>query len=198
MSGNQQVAINYSLHFILPQRPQYSKHPMLTIVQDLFYRSLGRLGLMATLRGHHGPVISLAISLNGDLMASGGKWLQKCRCSRSSHKGADGVKIWDLKTKKVIDIPQQAYNERGQVSCICWITHNNENFETLCYGNTFGFLVFLQHCLMEVSFQWICLYRCKLKTLHRADLKFWNLVELHKAARFYTLWPTYLEAPQHG
>ncbi len=50
-----------------------------------------------------------------------------------------------------IEVPQQPFYERGQVSCICWITRPNDVFETLCYGNALGFLVFLQHSPAEVS-----------------------------------------------
>lgn len=65
--------------------------------------------------------------------------------------GTDGVKIWDAKTRKPINIPKQPYNERAQVSCVCWITRHNEAVDTLCYGNALGFLVFLQYCPAEVS-----------------------------------------------
>lgn len=39
----------------------------------------------------------------------------------------------------------QSFYERGQVSSVCWVTRNNETYDTLCYGNVLGFLVFLQH-----------------------------------------------------
>jgi WD40 repeat protein len=65
--------------------------------------------------------------------------------------GADGVKVWELKTGKEINLPQQPYHERAQVSSVCWVTRKNETFDTLCYGNALGFLVFLQHRPTEVS-----------------------------------------------
>ncbi len=65
----------------------------------------------------------------------------------------DGIKIWDLKTKKEVSIPQQSHNEKGQVSSVCWITRKNEAYDTLCYGNALGFLVFLQHRPTEVCLQ---------------------------------------------
>ena len=59
-----------------------------------------------------------------------------------SGTGADGIQVWDLETKKELDVPQQPLNERGQISCLSWVTRNSD---TLCYGNALGFLVFLQY-----------------------------------------------------
>lgn len=66
-------------------------------------------------------------------------------------KGADGIKVWDMKTHDELDIPQQPFHARAQVSCTTWITRRNETFDTLCYGNALGWLVFLQHRPNEVS-----------------------------------------------
>ena len=105
--------------------------------------------LLATLHGHSGAVVDLAISPNGKLLASG---------------GTDGIKIWDIKTTKEIAVPQQPFHERGQVSCVCWITRKDETFDTLCYGNALGFLVFLQHRPTEVSREFV---------KSNGDLRYW-------------------------
>ncbi len=52
---------------------------------------------------------------------------------------------------KEIEIPQQPFHERGQVSCICWVTRQNDVFETFCYGNALGYFIFLQHSPAEAS-----------------------------------------------
>ncbi len=65
--------------------------------------------------------------------------------------GVNGVKVWDLTAMKEIEIPQQPFHERGQVSCICWVTRQNDVFETFCYGNALGYFIFLQHSPTEVS-----------------------------------------------
>jgi WD40 repeat protein len=111
---------------------------MFSIIVNFILR---RPRLITELHGHTGPVISMAVSSSGRLMASG---------------GTDGVRIWDLKTFQEITIPQQPLQERGQVSCVLWITRKNETFDTLCYGNALGYLVFLRHRPAEVS----VLYRC--------------------------------------
>jgi WD40 repeat protein len=99
------------------------------------------------LDGHTGAVISLALSPNGKLLASGGK---SCNTNKTlvligCRKGADGIKVWDIKTYDELNIPQQPFHARAQVSCTAWITRRNEAFDTLCYGNALGWLVFLQH-----------------------------------------------------
>ncbi|KAF9523948.1 WD40-repeat-containing domain protein [Crepidotus variabilis] len=70
--------------------------------------------------------------------------------------GTDGVKVWNLSTGKEIPTPQQPLQERGQVSCVYWITRRNEPFDTLCYGNALGYLVFLQHRPTEQQFESVC------------------------------------------
>lgn len=43
-----------------------------------------------------------------------------------------------------LPVPEQAANEKAQISCVRWITRKNEPFNMLVYGNALGFLVFLQ------------------------------------------------------
>jgi len=112
----------------------------------------GQLRHLTTLKGHSGPIMSISFSPSGKYIASGGEWLSCHWKQRTNDRaGADGVKIWDANTRKPIDIPKQAYNERAQVACVCWITRRNEAVDTLCYGNALGFLVFLQYSPAEVS-----------------------------------------------
>lgn len=66
-------------------------------------------------------------------------------------QGQDGVKIWEVETKKEVTVPLQPFQERSQVSCVRWITRKNENMDVLCYGNALGYLIFLQHRLGEVG-----------------------------------------------
>lgn len=61
------------------------------------------------------------------------------------------MKIWDVKNRRETEISQQSYQERVQVSSVCWLTRRNETFDTLCYGNALGFMVFLQYDPTEVS-----------------------------------------------
>jgi len=100
--------------------------------------------------------------------------------------GADGVKVWDLKTRKQITVPQQPFNERSQVSCVCWVTRRNETVDALCYGNGLGFLVFLQHRATEVSSQ-SCLFipTIMLGRMFRAVLKPFILLALLEVGRLY-------------
>lgn len=68
-----------------------------------------------------------------------------------AQKGEDGLKIWDIQTRKEIPISQQTFQERSHVSCVCWATRRNESVDVVCYGNELGFLVFFQYRPSEVS-----------------------------------------------
>ncbi|KIM34823.1 hypothetical protein M413DRAFT_32986 [Hebeloma cylindrosporum] len=85
---------------------------------------------VTTLKGPVGPVNSLSISPSGNFLASG---------------GTDGVKIWDLTTLQEVTISRHHARERTQISCVSWLNLTNDlALDTLCYGNIFGYLVFLQ------------------------------------------------------
>lgn len=57
-------------------------------------------------------------------------------------QGAEGLKLWNVKSSRELPAPQQACEQRGQVSCASWITRQHEQRETLCYGTGLGYLVF--------------------------------------------------------
>lgn len=103
------------------------------------------------LNGHTGQVISMSISENGKLLASGGtaNFLVD-NCHDRKGLGTDGIRIWSLQSFQEIQVPQQPYHEKGQITCTTWVTRRNEAFDTLCYGNALGWLVFLQHRPTEV------------------------------------------------
>ena len=42
---------------------------------------------------------------------------------------------------------------RGPISCIMWVTHCNENYETLCYSTGLGYMVFWRQNPRDVSAQ---------------------------------------------
>ncbi|KAF8226969.1 hypothetical protein L208DRAFT_1209810, partial [Tricholoma matsutake] len=84
---------------------------------------------VTTFCGCTGSMLCLSMAPNGRYLASGGN---------------DGLKIWDLKSRKSVAIPAQPFHECRQVTYICWVTQKGETYDTLCYSNGLGFLVFLQ------------------------------------------------------
>ncbi|KIM34831.1 hypothetical protein M413DRAFT_32993 [Hebeloma cylindrosporum] len=92
---------------------------------------------VTTLKGPVGPVNSLSISPSGNFLAS-----------------TDGVKIWDLTTLQEVTISRHHARERTQISCVSWLNLTNDlALDTLCYGNIFGYLVFLQRRQDTLHFQ---------------------------------------------
>lgn len=59
-----------------------------------------------------------------------------------SMKGIEGLKLWNLKSRRQLPAPQQSCEQRGQVSCSIWITWQNEQRKILCFGTGLGYLVF--------------------------------------------------------
>lgn len=81
------------------------------------------------------------------------------------------MKVLDLQAKRHIEIPQQPLHERGQVSCICWVTRQDDEFETLCYGNALGFFIFLEHSPTEVSCATAGVKNAKIRAGYRIALR---------------------------
>ncbi|KAG2747123.1 WD40 repeat-like protein [Suillus brevipes Sb2] len=90
------------------------------------YRLKGRL------LGHKNAINCLAVSHNGNMLASG---------------GSDGMRIWDLKRRVQLPTPRQTpaiQNPADPVTCACWITRQEATRETLCYGTGLGFIAIWQ------------------------------------------------------
>ncbi|KAG1767309.1 WD40-repeat-containing domain protein [Suillus placidus] len=90
------------------------------------YRLEGRL------LGHKNAINCLAVTRNGNMLASG---------------GSDGMRIWDLKRRVQLPTPRQTpaiQNPADPVTCACWITRQEATHETLCYGTGLGFIAIWQ------------------------------------------------------
>lgn len=98
--------------------------------------------------------------------------------------GTDGIRVWNLQLLQEIQVPQQPYHEKGQVTCTCWITRRNEAFDTLCYGNALGWLVFLQHRPTEVKIYINVIFRkLSFSFIRRVALKLYERRDLQKEGR---------------
>ncbi|KAF9062087.1 WD40-repeat-containing domain protein [Rhodocollybia butyracea] len=78
------------------------------------------------LTGHCGPVLCLSATDDGQLLASG---------------GTDGVKIWNLVTKRRIPSPEGA-GSRGATTAILFISRSDDPDEAIIYGTQTGKLAF--------------------------------------------------------
>ncbi|KAG0709131.1 hypothetical protein DFH29DRAFT_870160 [Suillus ampliporus] len=86
--------------------------------------------LKGRLVGHKNAINCLAVSRNGNMLASG-------------VSGSDRMRIWDLKRRVQLPTPPQTpavRNPTDPVTCTCWITRHEATCETLCYGTGLGFI----------------------------------------------------------
>ncbi|KAG2342305.1 WD40 repeat-like protein [Suillus weaverae] len=105
---------------------------------------LQRYKLLTRLTTYSGSVYALAISNDGNLLACG---------------GTEGIKIWDIKSRKELTSSSHHHESRGTVSCAIWSTTRKTAAETLCYGTGLGYIIFLRHSLTNKTFQEICARR---------------------------------------
>jgi hypothetical protein len=70
----------------------------------------------------------------------------------NQHKGTDGVRLWNIRTQAQLSTPNQPHVQRGQVSCVLWVTHSQDTEELLCYGTGLGYIVFWRQKPKRVSF----------------------------------------------
>ncbi|KAG1850993.1 uncharacterized protein F5891DRAFT_950752, partial [Suillus fuscotomentosus] len=73
--------------------------------------------------------------------------------------GTEGIKVWDIKSRKELTCSSHNYESRGTVSCAVWITTRLAMTETLCYGTGLGYIVFLRRSPVDMLFQETCTRR---------------------------------------
>ncbi|KAG1750309.1 WD40-repeat-containing domain protein [Suillus occidentalis] len=97
-----------------------------------------RYKLLARLTSYSGTVHALAISNNGHLLACG---------------GTEGIKLWDIKSRKELTSSSHHHESRGTISCAVWATTTKTAEETLCYGTGLGYIIFLRRSVADKTFQ---------------------------------------------
>ncbi|KAG0699826.1 WD40-repeat-containing domain protein [Suillus ampliporus] len=103
-----------------------------------------RYKLLARLTAYNGSIHALAISNDGHLLACG---------------GTEGIKLWDITSRKELTSSSNHHESRGTVSCAIWATTMKTTAETLCYGTGLGYIVCLRRSLTDEKFQEICARR---------------------------------------
>ncbi|KAG1721698.1 uncharacterized protein EDB91DRAFT_1256417 [Suillus paluster] len=103
-----------------------------------------RYKLLTRLTAYNGSIHALAISNDGHLLACG---------------GTEGIKLWDITSRKELTSSSNHHESRGTVSCAIWATTMKTTAETLCYGTGLGYIVCLRRSLTDEKFQEICARR---------------------------------------
>lgn len=106
-----------------------------------------RYKLATRFKGHTDVVRCLAVSDDGDLLASGGKYLesQYYRYMRPANRnrlaGADGPRLWKMKGGSAVKCPPYNLFQRGSVGCVAWATMRPDKASVIAMGTNQGFLV---------------------------------------------------------
>lgn len=132
---------------IVPRMFQYLK--------NIFFNALSqRYKFIGRLNGHLDAINCLSITSNGALLASGGECREIFVHSMTHQRrfaGSDGTRVWDLVSRKELWGPLRPHLERGQISCLAWVTGTGDPSETLCFGTSLGYLVFWRQSGEKVS-----------------------------------------------
>ena len=113
-----------------------------------------RYKLLAHLTAYSGSLHALAISNDGHILAGGGKRVGTQPWTALITKpGTEGIKLWDIKSRKELTSSSHHHESRGTVSCGVWAMTRKATVETLCYGTGLGYIIFLRRSLIDVSAQ---------------------------------------------
>ncbi|KAG6375696.1 WD40-repeat-containing domain protein [Boletus reticuloceps] len=114
-----------------------------SLLSNFFRRSYAKT---ASFTAQVGAIYTLAISQDGQILASG---------------GSGGVKLWNLRTRKEIGYSGTNQDLYGTVSCAMWIKPSHRATNVLCYGTGLGYLIFIQQNARDANFQEICAQRLR-------------------------------------
>lgn len=73
------------------------------------------------------------------------------RCFITLRAGPSSARVWNLRSQKLHNVPEQTCEQRGQVVSVAWVTRQHEKCETLCYSTGLGYLVFWNQKRENVS-----------------------------------------------
>jgi hypothetical protein len=71
--------------------------------------------------------------------------------SANKQTGTEGIKLWDIKSRKELTSSSHHHESRGTISCAVWATTMKTAEETLCYGTGLGYIIFLRRSVADVS-----------------------------------------------
>ncbi|KIJ68874.1 hypothetical protein HYDPIDRAFT_25126 [Hydnomerulius pinastri MD-312] len=117
---------------------------MLSTLKSVFTKLSQWYTKVACFTVNTGTLHALAISNDGQILATG---------------GAEGVKLWNIQSRKEVPCSSPAHDASGAVSCTTWVKTRHSVGETLCYGTGRGYLVFLRPNPVDKHFQEICVRR---------------------------------------
>ncbi|KAG6370124.1 WD40-repeat-containing domain protein [Boletus reticuloceps] len=90
------------------------------------------------LTGHREAILCLAVSLAGDLLASG---------------GFDGLRVWDIQRMVQLAKPTQMRNPGDPITSLMWLSRRDNSETILCSGSGLGYLMLWRQRSDSTEFQ---------------------------------------------
>lgn len=92
------------------------------------------------LRGHSGAILAMSATEDGSFLASGGTKQRSPQTQPlSSTTGADGTKIFDIRTMREVETPQIS-ESRGPTTAVLWLKREDDVVDGLVSGSQRGHL----------------------------------------------------------
>ncbi|KAG1800471.1 uncharacterized protein HD556DRAFT_1230698 [Suillus plorans] len=133
---------------------------MFSFISSLFTKSKRHFQHQTRISTYGGSIHALAISNDGQALACGGNLTHILLCEGADRQaGTEGVKVWDIKSRKELTCSTHHHESRGTVSCAVWVTTRLGMAEILCYGTGLGYIVFLRRSHIDMQFQETCARR---------------------------------------
>lgn len=130
-------------------------HAMSSFISSLFTKSKRHFQHQTRISTYGGSIHALAISNDAQALACGGNLTHTLlREGADRQAGTEGVKIWDIKSRKELTCLTHHSESQGTVSCAVWITTRLGMGEILCYGTGLGYIVFLRRSHIDVRVPW--------------------------------------------
>ena len=106
-----------------------------------------------------GPINCLSFSHGGELLASGGEYLVLVFSKAVWNElvaGDDGtVRVWEISTKKCLQILEDSGRRWGQFTCLTWLGNwGNDDLKPIAFGTGRGLIVIYRRPRIDVSVAW--------------------------------------------
>ncbi|KAG1775120.1 hypothetical protein EV702DRAFT_1047226 [Suillus placidus] len=112
---------------------------------SLFAKAKQHFRHQTRLSTYGGSIHALAISNDGQALACSGNLTRTLLCEAANRRaGTEGVKLWDIKSRKELTCSTHHHESRGTISCTVWITTRQGMAATLCYGTGLGYIMQFQ------------------------------------------------------
>src|ERR1700679_4347136 len=103
-----------------------------------------------------GPINCLSFSYGGELLASGGEYFvpvfSKAVCNELVAGDDEEVRVWEISTKKCLQVLEDPGRRWGQITCLTWLANwGNDGLNPIAFGTGRGLMVIYRRSRSDVS-----------------------------------------------